>query len=52
LVQQKNNLAPEFNIYFDENPLKEKEQNKPMVDATISAYQSTSFWLKKNQLNR
>jgi phosphoglycerol transferase MdoB-like AlkP superfamily enzyme len=47
LVQQKNNLAPEFNIYFDENPLKEKEQNKPMVDATISAYQSTSFWLKK-----
>lgn len=52
LVQQKNNLATEFNIYFDENPLKEKEQNKPMVDATISAYQSTSFWLKKNQLNR
>ncbi|WP_428070678.1 LTA synthase family protein [Chryseobacterium gambrini] len=52
LVQQKNNLSPEFNIYFDENPLKEKEQNKPMVDATISAYQSTSFWLKKNQLNR
>lgn len=52
LVQQKNNLTPEFNIYFDENPLKEKEQNKPMVDAAISAYQSTSFWLKKNQLNR
>lgn len=52
LVQQKNNLSPEFNIYFDENPLKEKEQNKQMVDATISAYQSTSFWLKKNQLNR
>lgn len=52
LIQQKNNLAPEFNIYFDENPLKEKEQNKPMVDAAISAYQSTSFWLKKNQLNR
>ncbi|WP_312901574.1 LTA synthase family protein, partial [Chryseobacterium taichungense] len=52
LVQQKNNLSPEFNIYFDENPLKEKDQNKQLVNATISAYQSTSYWLKKNMLNR
>ncbi|SEM74817.1 Phosphoglycerol transferase MdoB [Chryseobacterium taichungense] len=52
LVQQKNNLSPEFNIYFDENPLKEKDQDKQLVNATISAYQSTSYWLKKNMLNR
>ncbi|GAA5098920.1 sulfatase-like hydrolase/transferase [Chryseobacterium ginsengisoli] len=52
LAQHKNNLKPEFNIYFDENQLKDKEQNKKLVDETISAYQSTSYWLKKNQLNR
>lgn len=52
LVQQKNNLSSEFNLYFDENPLKEKDQNKQLVNATISAYQSTSYWLKKDMLNR
>ncbi len=52
LIQQKNNLSPEFNLYFDENPLKEKDQDRQLVEATISAYQSTSYWLKKNRLNR
>jgi phosphoglycerol transferase MdoB-like AlkP superfamily enzyme len=52
LTQQKNNLSPEFNIYFDEKHLNESEQNKKRIDETISAYQATSFWLKKNQLNR
>lgn len=52
LSQQKNNLKPEFNLYYDENSLKEKDQNKKYVDETISAYQSTSYWLKNNQLNR
>jgi phosphoglycerol transferase MdoB-like AlkP superfamily enzyme len=52
LTQQKNNLSPEFNIYFDEKHLNEPDQNKKRIDETISAYQATSFWLKKNQLNR
>lgn len=52
LYQQKNNLKPEFNLYYDENSLKEKDQNKKYVDETISAYQSTSYWLKRNKLNR
>lgn len=50
LVPEKNNLAPEFNIYYDENLLKTPEQ-KLIIDA-VSAYQSTSYWLKTKQLNR
>jgi phosphoglycerol transferase MdoB-like AlkP superfamily enzyme len=52
LQQQKNNLSPEFNIYYDENYLKPDSQNKKLVEQTIAAYQSTSYWLKKNKLNR
>ncbi|WP_306618392.1 LTA synthase family protein [Chryseobacterium ginsenosidimutans] len=52
LTQQKGNLKPEFNIYFDEKSLKKQDQNKKIVDETISAYQSTSYWLKTNMLNR
>ncbi|ROH95943.1 LTA synthase family protein [Chryseobacterium daecheongense] len=50
LVPEKNNLTPEFNIYYDENLLKTPEQ-KLIIDA-VSAYQSTSYWLKTKQLNR
>ncbi|SDI32523.1 Phosphoglycerol transferase MdoB [Chryseobacterium taeanense] len=52
LTQQKNNLSPEFNIYYDEKFLKPDSQNKNLVEQTIAAYQSTSNWLKENQLNR
>lgn len=52
LIQQKNNLAQEFNSIFNEKELNEKDQNKNIVYAAISAYQATSYWLKKNQLNR
>ncbi|WP_449388976.1 LTA synthase family protein [Chryseobacterium lineare] len=52
LQQQKNNLSPEFNIYYDENYLKPDSQNKKLIEQTIAAYQSTSYWLKKNKLNR
>ncbi|SIQ13861.1 Phosphoglycerol transferase MdoB [Chryseobacterium sp. RU37D] len=52
LTQQKSSLTSEFNIYYDEKYLKTQDQNKNLVDQTISAYQSTSYWLKKNQLNR
>lgn len=52
LQQQKNNLSPEFNIYYDENYLKPDSQNKKLIEQTVAAYQSTSYWLKKNKLNR
>ncbi|WP_228372251.1 LTA synthase family protein [Chryseobacterium gregarium] len=52
LFQQKNNLSPEFNMYFDEKSLKKDRRNEKLIEETISAYQSTSFWLKKNRLNR
>ncbi|KMQ69874.1 sulfatase [Chryseobacterium sp. FH2] len=50
LKQKESKLAPAFNIYYDENILKAPKQY--LVDKTISVYQSTSYWLKKNQLNR
>ena len=52
LTQQRNNLSPEFNLYYNEKYLNPNLQNKKLVEQTISAYQSTSYWLKKNQLNR
>ncbi|MDH6251741.1 phosphoglycerol transferase MdoB-like AlkP superfamily enzyme [Chryseobacterium sp. H1D6B] len=39
LSQKETQLSPEFNIYY-------------LIDETISAYQSTSYWLKTKQLNR
>ncbi|ASW75225.1 sulfatase [Chryseobacterium piperi] len=50
LSQKANQLAPEFNIYYDETPV--KNTNQKITDQAISAYQSTSYWLKTNQLNR
>ncbi|KPE51714.1 LTA synthase family protein [Chryseobacterium indologenes] len=43
-------LAPEFKLYYNEKLRKKPEQK--LVDETISAYQSTSYWLKEKQLNR
>lgn len=51
LTLQKNNLSPEFNLYYDEKYLQQNLQNKKLIEQTISAYQSTSYWLKENQLN-
>ncbi|MDR6159548.1 phosphoglycerol transferase MdoB-like AlkP superfamily enzyme [Chryseobacterium sp. SLBN-27] len=51
LTQQKSNLTPEFSIYYDEKYLKPDSQNKKLIEQTIADYQSTSYWLKKNQLN-
>ncbi|OCA69486.1 sulfatase [Chryseobacterium artocarpi] len=50
LELEKSNLAPEFKLYYDEKLLKDKDQK--LVDDAISAYQSTSYWLKTKQLNR
>lgn len=50
LELENSNLAPEFKLYYDEKLLKDKDQK--LVDYAISAYQSTSYWLKTKQLNR
>lgn len=50
LELENSNLAPEFKLYYDEKLLKDKDQK--LVDDAISAYQSTSYWLKTKQLNR
>lgn len=50
LKQKPSQLSPQFNIYYDENII--KDHNKKLVDETISAYQSTSYWIKNNNLNR
>lgn len=50
LTQKQEKLTPEFSIYYDEKLL--KNTNQKAVDDAISAYQSTSYWLKTNQLNR
>lgn len=47
---EKSDLAPEFKLYYDEKLLKNPDQK--LIDDAISAYQSTSYWLKTKQLNR
>ncbi|WP_419869215.1 LTA synthase family protein [Chryseobacterium sp. CT-SW4] len=51
LQQNKSSLAPEFNIYYTEVLLKDKQRDQNLVEQTVSAFQSTSYWLKTNQLN-
>ena len=43
-------IAPEFNIYYKETLLKNPEQK--LVNDAVSAYQSTSYWVKTNALTR
>jgi phosphoglycerol transferase MdoB-like AlkP superfamily enzyme len=50
LELEKSDLAPEFKLYYNEKLLKNTDQK--LVDDAISAYQSTSYWLKTKQLNR
>jgi phosphoglycerol transferase MdoB-like AlkP superfamily enzyme len=50
LELEKSDLAPEFKLYYDEKLLKNTDQK--LVNDAISAYQSTSYWLKTKQLNR
>lgn len=50
LELEKSDLAPEFKLYYNEKLLKNTDQK--LIDETISAYQSTSYWLKTKQLNR
>lgn len=50
LQLEPSNLAPEFKLHYDEKLIKNPEQK--LVNDAISAYQSTSFWLKEKKLNR
>ncbi len=43
-------IVPEFNIYYKETLLKNPEQK--LVNDAVSAYQSTSYWVKTNALTR
>ena len=40
-----------INIFYEEHLLKDKEVDKNITNQTISTYQTTSYWLKTNQLN-
>lgn len=52
LFQKANtDVKREYNIYYTENPVLNNPR-KDLVDQTISAYQSTSFWLKNKALNK
>ena len=52
LLQKANaNLKPKFNIEYTENPII-KNERKDLISETISAYQSTSFWLKNKMLDK
>lgn len=51
-LKQKPNpkVSAEFNIDYEEVPATKSEQN--LIDDAVSAYQSTSYWLKKDMLNK
>ena len=51
-LKQKPNpkVSAEFNIEYEEVPATKSEQN--LIDDAVSAYQSTSYWLKKDMLNK
>ncbi|KXH83201.1 sulfatase [Chryseobacterium kwangjuense] len=50
LKLQPSSLAPEFKLYYDEKLIRNPDQK--LVNDAVSAYQSTSFWLKHKKLNR
>lgn len=50
LQLQKSDLPQEFKLFYDEIPVKDPKKN--LVDDCISVYQSVSFWLKENKLDK
>ncbi|AWK05967.1 sulfatase [Flavobacterium crocinum] len=46
-LNKKESVLPEFQIYYDQIPL--KSENKDLVDETIAFYQSASYVLKKKE---
>ena len=49
LTLQKSKNPAGITLFYDENPVQELKQN--LVQDCISAYQSTSFWLKENKFD-
>lgn len=50
LKLQNSQLQDHFKLYYDEIPVQKSVQN--LVDDCVSAYQSVSYWLKENKLNK
>ncbi|WP_417427947.1 LTA synthase family protein [Halpernia sp.] len=50
LKLQSSSLPENFKLYYDEILL--KNPNQKLVDETVAAYQSASYWLKENKLNK
>ncbi|MGA9213393.1 LTA synthase family protein [Kaistella sp.] len=50
LSLQPSNNSEDFKIFYDETPVKNFQQS--LVEDCISVYQSVSFWLKENKLNK
>ena len=50
LSLQPSKNAEDFKIFYDETPVKNLQQT--LVDDCIAVYQSVSFWLKENKLNK
>lgn len=50
LSLQKSDLPENFKFHYDEKLVESPVKN--LVEDCISAYQSTSYWLKKNKLNK
>ena len=46
-LNEKAGISPEFQIYYDEIPM--KSQNQSLIDQTISYYQSASYVLKEKE---
>lgn len=50
LKLQNSQLQDNFKLYYDEIPVQKSVQN--LVDDCVSAYQTVSYWLKENKLNK
>ena len=50
LKLQNSQLQDNFKLNYDEIPVQKSVQN--LVDDCVSAYQSVSYWLKENKLNK
>lgn len=50
LTLKDSELPANFKLFYDETLL--KNNNERLVEKTISSYQTVSYWIKNNQLNR
>lgn len=50
LQQKASDLPAAFNIYYEEIPVQQPQQQ--LVDETVATYETVSKWLKENKMNR